>query len=161
MGKTRRTDPELWEKVKKEVTAGKKGGDPGEWSARKAQLAVKLYKKRGGDYIGAKKRDNSLRIWTKEDWQYIDGDPENRYLPKAVIDKLTPAQKKEANKRKRQATRKGKQFADYQPAVIELMEELGIGDVKRPQSGGGANRLFVPLDDPLLWQGGKCPLQLF
>ena len=29
-----KTDPKLWEKVKKEVAAGDKGGEKGEWSAR-------------------------------------------------------------------------------------------------------------------------------
>ena len=43
-----KTDPALWEEVKEEVTAGSKGGRAGQWSARKAQLAVAEYKKRGG-----------------------------------------------------------------------------------------------------------------
>ena len=36
----------LFEKIK----AGTKGGDPGEWSARKAQLLAQQYKKKGGGY---------------------------------------------------------------------------------------------------------------
>ena len=36
----------LFEKIK----AGTKGGDPGEWSARKAQLLAKEYKAKGGGY---------------------------------------------------------------------------------------------------------------
>lgn len=64
----KRTDPELWEKVKQEVTAGEKGGHAGQWSARKAQFAVQEYKRRGGGYEGGKKKDNSLRQWTEEDW---------------------------------------------------------------------------------------------
>jgi hypothetical protein len=53
MGKTaERTDPELWEEVKAEVKQGSKGGEAGEWSASKAQLAVQEYKKRGGRYRG-------------------------------------------------------------------------------------------------------------
>lgn len=32
------------------IKAGTKGGDPGEWSARKAQLLAVQYKKRGGGY---------------------------------------------------------------------------------------------------------------
>lgn len=36
----------LFEKIK----AGSKGGDPGEWSARKAQLLAKQYKEKGGEY---------------------------------------------------------------------------------------------------------------
>ena len=53
MAKTaEKTDPALWERVKAEITAGDKGGDAGEWSARKAQMAVQAYKKRGGGYKG-------------------------------------------------------------------------------------------------------------
>jgi len=37
---------ELFEKIKK----GTKGGDPGEWSGRKAQLLAKEYKAKGGGY---------------------------------------------------------------------------------------------------------------
>ena len=36
----------LFEKIK----ASSKGGDPGEWSARKAQLLASEYKKSGGGY---------------------------------------------------------------------------------------------------------------
>lgn len=36
----------LFEKIK----AGGKGGDPGEWSARKAQMLAKEYKAKGGGY---------------------------------------------------------------------------------------------------------------
>ena len=49
-----KTDPALWEKVKEEITAGAKGGKKGQWSARKAQMAVAEYKKRGGGYAGEK-----------------------------------------------------------------------------------------------------------
>jgi len=36
----------LFEKIK----AGTKGGDPNEWSARKAQMLAKEYKAKGGGY---------------------------------------------------------------------------------------------------------------
>jgi hypothetical protein len=36
----------LFEKIK----AGSKGGDPGEWSARKSQMLAKEYKAKGGGY---------------------------------------------------------------------------------------------------------------
>jgi hypothetical protein len=53
-----RTNPRLWESVKNKVTREGKGGLPGQWSARKAQLAVKLYKDRGGKYKGNKRRQS-------------------------------------------------------------------------------------------------------
>ena len=52
-GTARKTKPELWDKVKTKVTKGEKGGKPGQWSARKAQLATQEYKAAGGGYAGA------------------------------------------------------------------------------------------------------------
>ena len=42
------TKPELRKSLFKKIKAGSKGGDPGEWSARKAQLLAAEYKKAGG-----------------------------------------------------------------------------------------------------------------
>jgi hypothetical protein len=47
--------------------AGGKGGRPGQWSARKAQMAVEEYKREGGGYVGSKSESNSLVKWTEED----------------------------------------------------------------------------------------------
>jgi len=44
------TKPALRERLFKKIKAGTKGGDPGEWSARKAQLLASEYKKAGGGY---------------------------------------------------------------------------------------------------------------
>jgi hypothetical protein len=44
------TKPELRARLFKKIKAGTKGGDPGEWSARKAQLLAAEYKKAGGGY---------------------------------------------------------------------------------------------------------------
>lgn len=44
------TKPELRKKLFNKIKAGSKGGDPGEWSARKAQLLASEYKKAGGGY---------------------------------------------------------------------------------------------------------------
>ena len=75
MAKTsKKTDPKLWENVKEDVTAGDKGGRPGQWSARKAQMAVQEYKKEGGGYVGPKSEDNSLVKWTEEDWGTKSGE---------------------------------------------------------------------------------------
>ena len=42
------------EALKKKIMAGSKGGKPGQWSARKAQLLAQEYKKSGGGYSGPK-----------------------------------------------------------------------------------------------------------
>lgn len=44
------TKPALRKRLFKKIKAGSKGGDPGEWSARKAQLLANEYKKAGGGY---------------------------------------------------------------------------------------------------------------
>lgn len=44
------TKPELRKRLFNKIKAGTKGGDPGEWSARKAQLLAVEYKKAGGGY---------------------------------------------------------------------------------------------------------------
>jgi hypothetical protein len=44
------TKPGMRASLFKKIKAGSKGGDPGEWSARKAQLLASEYKKSGGGY---------------------------------------------------------------------------------------------------------------
>lgn len=44
------TKPGMRKALFNKIKAGTKGGDPGEWSARKAQLLAKEYKKKGGGY---------------------------------------------------------------------------------------------------------------
>lgn len=44
------TKPGLRKQLFNKIKAGSKGGDPGEWSARKAQLLANEYKKAGGGY---------------------------------------------------------------------------------------------------------------
>jgi hypothetical protein len=110
-----KTDPKLWEAVKEEVTAGAKGGKKGQWSARKAQLAVAEYKKRGGDYVGERDPDNSLHQWTEEEWDTKSGKPSGetheRYLPKAARDALSPDEYRRTTAKKRADTIKGRQFS--------------------------------------------------
>ena len=44
------TKPTMRASLFKKIKAGSAGGDPGEWSARKAQLLAVQYKKAGGGY---------------------------------------------------------------------------------------------------------------
>lgn len=44
------TKPEMRKRLFNRIKAGSKGGDTGEWSARKAQLLASAYKKAGGGY---------------------------------------------------------------------------------------------------------------
>lgn len=119
--RAKRSDPELWDKVKAEVTAGDKGGRPGQWSARKAQFAVQEYKRRGGGYEGEQREDNSLRQWTGEDWGTASGRKSTktgeRYLPKKARQALSDQEYGATTAKKRADTRKGRQFS-RQPEKI-------------------------------------------
>ena len=44
------TKPGLRKRIFNRIKAGGKGGAPGQWSARKAQMLAKAYKKAGGGY---------------------------------------------------------------------------------------------------------------
>ena len=110
-----KTNPELWDKVKKKVTDGDKGGRPGQWSARKAQLAVADYKKEGGGYRGRKQANNHLTQWTREEWGtksgQQSGETGERYLPKKARAHLSDAEYARTTRKKQADTRQGRQFS--------------------------------------------------
>jgi len=45
------TKPTMRKRLFQTIKSGSKGGNPGQWSARKAQLLANNYKKNGGGYI--------------------------------------------------------------------------------------------------------------
>ncbi|SEQ47326.1 hypothetical protein [Microlunatus flavus] len=118
------TDPDLRARLKDEVQAGDKGGKPGQWSARKAQLLKAAYEREGGGYLGEKdETQQHLSQWSKEDWQTSDGSGDartgspdekggasKRYLPKEAWDELSDAEKKATNARKAEGSAHGEQF---------------------------------------------------
>ncbi|NDV86830.1 hypothetical protein GTW51_08955 [Aurantimonas aggregata] len=110
-----KSDPKLWEKVKAKVTKGSKGGKPGQWSARKAQLATHEYQAAGGGYVGEKADDNSLQQWTDEDWGTKSGAESGksgeRYLPKKARAHLSDAEYQRTSDKKQRDTKKGRQFS--------------------------------------------------
>ncbi len=119
----KKSDPELWEKVKKHVTEGDKGGKPGQWSARKAQMAVQDYKHEGGGYEGQKSDDNHLVHWQEEDWGTKSGQPSGetgeRYLPKEARDHLTKEEYKRTSDKKRRDTQRGLQHSAQPKDIAE------------------------------------------
>ena len=44
------TKPGMRKRIFNRIKAGNKGGAPGQWSARKAQMVAAAYKKAGGGY---------------------------------------------------------------------------------------------------------------
>lgn len=116
-----KTDPQKWEAAKAEARA-KMGG---KHSARAMQLATQIYKKKGGGYSGPKPTSstNSLKKWTKQDWNWTGGDKPGQggrgvYLPKQRADRLRETeggkdQLAAAARKKREATRKGEQYSSH------------------------------------------------
>jgi hypothetical protein len=122
------TNPELRERIKKKVMASSKGGKPGQWSARKAQLVAQEYKKAGGGYSGSKtSKQKSLSKWTKEDWGTKSGKPSTqgdkatgeRYLPKKAREKLSASEYAKTSAKKREDLRKGKQFSKQPKSIAK------------------------------------------
>ena len=120
-GTATKRDPKKWAAAKSRAKA-KIGG---KWSARAAQLAVNYYKKSGGKYKGKKptSKNNSLKKWTKQDWQYSGKDKPGPggsgvYLPKNKIKRLKSTEEgrdklEQASRKKREATKKGEQYSKH------------------------------------------------
>ena len=144
-GIARRTDPELWETVKRGVMQGVKGGKPGQWSARKAQLAVAEYKKRGGGYVGPKSADNHLSEWTREEWGTKSGrrsgETGERYLPREAREKLTDADYQRTTRAKRADTAQGRQFSRQPPDIVRKVAPTRASGKRA--AGDGSDRLLV------------------
>ncbi len=117
------TKAALRERLKNQIMAGSKGGKPGQWSARKAQLLSQAYKKAGGGYLGPKtKAQASLSKWTKEKWGTKSGKPSTqgskatgeRYLPKKAGESASYAARRRSFKaRHAKNISKGKLSAAY------------------------------------------------
>jgi hypothetical protein len=121
------SNPKLRERIKNRIMAGGKGGRPGQWSARKAQMVAQAYKAEGGSYKGGpSKGQSSLKRWTKQEWTTPSGKPSTQgskatgevYAPRKAIATLrsTPggmAKLMEATRKKREATKQGKQFSQH------------------------------------------------
>jgi len=109
-------NPELWkrivQKVKSETIGGTKSG---QWSARKAQIAVKRYKSKGGTYVGPKSKSNSLSRWSSQNWRTKSGKPSHitgeRYLPAKAIKALSAREYRQVSTKKRRDSRRGVQYS--------------------------------------------------
>jgi hypothetical protein len=113
--KTAKRDNEpLWEYCKQEAVE-----KMGKFSARAMQYAVKLYKERGGGYIGPKTGDNSLVQWTKEDWGYTGEEGHSRYLPKQARNHLTPGEKSATSRAKNKGTAQGHQWVQQPESIAK------------------------------------------
>ena len=76
--------------------------------------------------MAIKKSQRSLKKWTRQDWGYITKSDSKkprskrgRYLPKSVRTSLTDAQKRATNRKKKEASKKGKQYASYSKSIAK------------------------------------------
>jgi len=133
------TKPGMRKRLFQSIKAGSKGGPPGVWSARKAQLLAKRYKSSGGGYKkdggivrpkyasgGKTESQRSLDQWTSEEWDNVSGKKGDRYLPKKVRQGMSSGQKAAENRKKRQATKSGKVKAKYSDSLKKSMRSKGV-----------------------------------
>ena len=116
MAVAKKTNPALWARAKAQA----KSQMGGKHSARAMQLAVKIYKKKGGGYRGTKSSSNKLSKWSKQKWRTSSGKPsegKRRYLPDKAWKSLTASEKAATNRAKTKGNKKGKQFVK-QPKSI-------------------------------------------
>ena len=138
------TKPELRDRIKKKVVAGDKGGNPGQWSARKAQLVTQEYEHEGGAYKKPRNEtQKSLKKWGDEDWSTADQEQARRpggttrYLPAKAWEKLSPEEKKSTNKKKQEGSREGHQFVSNTRAAATARKTASAGVAKKKTASAG------------------------
>ena len=124
MSTAKQSKPSLWKRIVARVRSqASHGTKAGQWSARKAQAAVKAYKKAGGGYSGAKKSSNSLSKWSKQKWKTKSGKPSSktgeRYLPEKAIKSLSAREYARTSAKKRRDKAKGKQFSKQPKSIAK------------------------------------------
>lgn len=114
-----KSNPTLWSKCKSEA----KSRMGGKHSARAMQLALKLYKSRGGKFKGKKPtaKNNKMKKWTKQKWMYLKdykdkNKAKGRYLPEAKWKSLSPSEREATDKKKKQQD-KNKQYVENTEAA--------------------------------------------
>lgn len=117
----KRDNQPLWDYCKNEALE-----KMGKFSARAMQYAVKLYKERGGGYIGKKSKENSLVRWTKEDWGYTGKLGQSRYLPRKAREHLTVGEKIATDRSKNKGTREGKQWVPQPQRIAKKTKKYRI-----------------------------------
>ena len=122
MSSAKKKNPSLWKRIVARIKAqASHGTAAGQWSGRKAQAAVKAYKKAGGGYSGPKKKSNSLSKWSKQKWRTKSGKKSSktgeRYLPEKAIKSLSAREYARTTAKKRRDKAAGKQFSK-QPKSI-------------------------------------------
>ena len=128
MSTAKETKPSLGKRIVARITSqASHGTRAGQWSGRKAQAAVKAYKKAGGGYSGAKKSSNSLSKWSKQKWRTKSGKKSSktgeRYLPEKAIKSLSAREYARTTAKKRRDKAKGKQFSKQPKSIARKVKK--------------------------------------
>jgi len=128
------TKPGMRKSLFESIKAGGKGGAPGQWSARKAQMLAKQYKEGWGLQVvmALAKSQKSLRAWTKQKWRTKSGKPSTqgseatgeRYLPEKAIKALSPSEYAASTRAKRKAKAAGKQVSKQPKTVAKKVKRF-------------------------------------
>ncbi|WP_201743715.1 Rho termination factor N-terminal domain-containing protein [Roseiconus nitratireducens] len=138
------TKPELRNQIKNDLMRSDKGGRSGEWSARKSQLLVQEYERRGGGYKQDQKDEDAknLQSWTRQDWQTNEGSARadqgsqmKRYLPEKAWDLMSDEEKRRANETKQEGDRDGNQYVQNTPAAEGARAYAEHGDASHLNEG--------------------------
>lgn len=153
------TKPEMRKRIFNRIKAGGKGGNPGQWSARKAQMLAKAYKSAGGGYKedggkvmpkyksgGKAESQRSLDQWTSEEWDNVSGKKGDRYLPKKVREGMSSGQKAAENRKKRKATKSGRQVAKYSDSLKKSMRSKGVYEIGGKLKGPSHDKGGIPIE---------------
>ena len=127
MSTAKKNKPSLWKRIVARIKSqASHGTRAGQWSGRKAQAAVKAYKKAGGGYSGAKKSSNSLSKWSKQKWRTKSGKKSSktgeRYLPEKAIKSLSAREYARTTAKKRRDKAKGKQFSKQPKSIARKVK---------------------------------------
>ena len=123
-----KSKPKLWKRIVARIKSqASHGTRAGQWSGRKAQAAVKAYKKAGGSYSGGKKSSNSLSKWSKQKWRTKSGKKSSktgeRYLPAKAIKSLSAREYARTTAKKRRDKAKGKQFSKQPKSIARKVKK--------------------------------------
>jgi HAD superfamily hydrolase (TIGR01662 family) len=110
------------------------GTKAGQWSARKAQALTEQYEeamkgKGKSPYKSSQrtKSQKSLKRWGDKKWRTKSGQDSSktgeRYLPEKAIKALTDEEYKKTSAKKRQDTKKGKQFSDQPKDIAKKVKK--------------------------------------
>ena len=124
-----KSDNLLWKKIVSEIKKKSAyGTSAGQWSARKAQAAVKAYKKAGGEYISYDKSATSLHKWTEQKWKTKSGKKSSvtgeRYLPSMAIESLSNEEYKLTSNKKKKDSLVGKQFSKQPISIARKIKKF-------------------------------------